>query len=85
MVKPASDRTLDLAAMRPTMASEGVRMRKLVILADGELESTPEGARFRIAGWPESYVIKGKVPPPGSARIRAVVHIKGGKPVLHVD
>ena len=84
-VRTAKDRTLDLAAVRPTLAAEGVRMRRLVISADGEVETTPEGSRFRIIGWTESYALEGDVPPTGPARIRAVVTVHDGQPLLRVD
>ena len=84
-IKPASDRTLDLTALRPALASEGVRLRKLLILADGAVESSADGARFRIAGWPDAYALEGKAPTAGEYRARAAVRIRDSKPVLRIE
>ena len=82
-IKPASDRTLDLTALRPALASEGVRLRKLLILADGAVETDPP--RFRIAGWPDAYALEGKAPTAGEYRVRAAVRIRDSKPVLRIE
>ena len=72
MIHPASDRTLDFAAVRRALSREGVRPGRMILLADG----TVEGDRFRIDGWPGSFPIADGLPP-GHRRLRATVLVDG--------
>jgi hypothetical protein len=81
---PEPDRVVDLAKIPDALWREGVRTRRLTILADGTIEHADDGPRFRIAGWPAAYPIDGAAPPPGPARVTADVDLTGAEPRLRV-
>lgn len=58
MIHPARDRTIDFAALRRALSREGVRPGRMILVADGTVES----GRFRIEGWPVAFPVAGDLP-----------------------
>jgi len=84
-ITPKDDETLDFAALRPALWSEGLRAGRIRIVADGRVESDGSSPRrFRIAGWPAAFPIAGDAPEEGPARIRADVELTSGEPRLRI-
>lgn len=73
-VVPARDRTLDLAAIPRAIRSAGFRPGALRLRGRGAIESSTEGPRVRLAGWPVSFAWTGaELPPSGAAFTAGVV------------
>jgi len=83
-ILPQPDRTVDLAALRPALAPEGIRLRRIRIVAEGRVERAAAGLRFRIAGWPDAFPLTGADLPEGPARVRASVTFEDDVPQLQV-
>jgi len=83
-IVPAEDRVLDFAAIRPALWKEGIRTRGIAILAEGSVEGGAGGGTFRIRGWPSAFPVRGDVPAPGVATMRADVSVEEGRTVLRI-
>lgn len=59
-ITPAPDRTLDLAGVAEAIKRAGFKTGRMSVRASARSESTSDGRRVRIRGWPETFPWSGE-------------------------
>ena len=75
-ITPAPDRTMDLVGVADAIKRAGFKTGRMTVRATARSESTSDGSRVRILGWPETFPWSGE-PAVQEGTIVAAVERKG--------